>query len=312
MLKMVVFVFSVLASWTVLCSQVVYTGRVEKRYEPGLNMEIYLYDLSTNERTRLTRHEGGDWDPSLSRNGKYVAFNTDRFKSSRHTDTELALMDIRTKEVRHINVGFWKYTRYPTFSKDSQFLYFVTAGAPRSGKPMSHYEIFQYHIKTKSLKQLTETEYGSHFDLSVSPNGKWLAYRRSKDSDQELKIRNLDNGEIRVIDPNRPFRKRTAAPSWKSNNEIIFSANYGVLKYGHDRVSHLINLKTEERSQVLLSNDFYLYESICWLNENEGVFAAVDDYLGRYRLYYTNWETGEMRALKETDSEYASSNQPDC
>jgi len=72
--------------------------------------------------------------------------------------------------------------------------------------------IFHYDFKTKQTKQLTRFENDFAKKFSVSPDGKWIVYERTKEYDEnspaDLWIQAMDGSESRLL------TKNAHSPSW--------------------------------------------------------------------------------------------------
>ncbi len=296
-------------------NEVVFTGRVPLKYDIGQNLDIYVLNLETQERERITFHEEMDYQPAISKDGKWLAFRSDKWRSTMWGTNQLALYNRETKELERIPLGRVQWIIDPTFSPDSRYLYFGQATGPRKNKvPMTNYEIMQLDLKTREVKSLTETPYGSHFDFSISPDGKRIVYRRAKDSKQLIRILNLETGEDRPMDLNRPFNGATMNPTWRDNHRIVYRTNYGEKKFGHDRTAFEYDLRTETKRQIFQFDEIYKFEKACWINPNKAVVSAADEIRGVMRLYLYEEIEGKVKfePIWLADTEGSNSNSPDC
>ena len=81
-------------------------------------------------------------------------------------------------------------------------------------------ELWLFDIKAKSDKRIAQSMDGEFFDLSWSPDSKWLAYSENTDNQfQQVKIYNVDSAKIEAITSDR-FNSGSAA--WSSDGKWIY------------------------------------------------------------------------------------------
>ena len=112
-------------TWAPSGSQVAFSG-----LRNG-HSDIYTYDLETKELDQLTDDYYSDFQPSYSRDGQYLVFSTDRValeSDSRAVDISmgLAVVDVRTKEIRNIPVFPGANNLNPHFSSSGEDIYFLS------------------------------------------------------------------------------------------------------------------------------------------------------------------------------------------
>ena len=93
--------------------------------------DIYTYDLESKQLSQLTDDKYSDFQPSFSRDGKYIVFSTDRMSlesASRTVDIPmgLAYVDVNTKEVKNIPVFPGANNLNPHFSSSGKEIYFLS------------------------------------------------------------------------------------------------------------------------------------------------------------------------------------------
>lgn len=112
-------------TWAPSGSQVAFSGLSNG------HSDIYTYDLKTKELDQLTDDYYSDFQPSYSRDGQYLVFSTDRAaleSDSRGVDISmgLAVVDVRTKEIRNIPVFPGANNLNPHFSSSGEDIYFLS------------------------------------------------------------------------------------------------------------------------------------------------------------------------------------------
>jgi hypothetical protein len=92
-------------------------------------LDLYLYDLESQQLVPLTNDPFADYDPEWSPDGRALAWVTDRFSSDVDTlqfgGYRIGLLDVQTRQAR-VAAGFASgRNTNPEFSADGQSLYFI-------------------------------------------------------------------------------------------------------------------------------------------------------------------------------------------
>jgi Tol biopolymer transport system component len=95
----------------------------------GFN-DLFVYDLETNQLTRLTSDPYSELHPAWSPDGRSIAFGTDRFTSSLDTirvgDQRIGVIDVETRQIREV-AGFADAKNIsPRWTPDGRSLYFLS------------------------------------------------------------------------------------------------------------------------------------------------------------------------------------------
>jgi Tol biopolymer transport system component len=95
----------------------------------GFN-DLFVYDLESNQLTRLTSDPYSELHPAWSPDGRQIAFGTDRFTSSldiiRVGDQRIGVIDVETREIREV-AGFENAKNItPRWTPDGRSLYFLS------------------------------------------------------------------------------------------------------------------------------------------------------------------------------------------
>lgn len=111
------------------------------------NNEIYSLSINTRKLTRLTNNLANDERASISPNGKYLIFSSDRFEKG---NQEILLLNLQNKAIQNIsqNEGMDLIARW---SKDGKRIYY---GSNKVG----NWEIYSYHINKQKTVRLTNNE----------------------------------------------------------------------------------------------------------------------------------------------------------
>lgn len=93
--------------------------------------DLYVYNLDTDEMTRLTDDKYADLQPAWSPDGRTLAFATDRgpetnFENLTYSELQLGLIDIATREIEVLPIfGNVKHIT-PHYSADGSLIYFLS------------------------------------------------------------------------------------------------------------------------------------------------------------------------------------------
>ncbi len=134
--------------------------------------DIYTYNLKTKVLNQLTHDMYSDFQPSFSRDGKFIVFSTDRValqSDSRAVDIpmSLAVIDVATKEIRNLPLFPGANNLNPHFSSDGSQIYFLSNGD-------GFRNMFRYTLATGTVERLTDyftgisgiTEYSPAMSIS--------------------------------------------------------------------------------------------------------------------------------------------------
>jgi len=144
----------------------------------GLN-DLFMVDVETEKRTRLTQDLYAELQPAWSPDGRTLAFVTDRFGADLENlvmgEYRLALMDLETGDIRPVPGFDGAKHINPEWSKDSEQLYFLSDAGGITN-------IYRIRIEDGRLEKLTDVYTGitgiSEMSpaLSVADGGRVMAY----------------------------------------------------------------------------------------------------------------------------------------
>ena len=183
----------------------------------GIQPGIYLQQLSTGQRTLLSRQTGINGAPAFSPDGKSLALTL----SSSPGNPDIYIMDLATKKLRRITNSDAADTE-ATWSPDGKSLYFTS---DRGGSP----QIYKVSVQGGEPQRITfDGNYNA--DSHVSPDGKSLVLVHREDSHLHIALMDLASGTLQTL-TNGDLDK---SPSFAPNGSmIIFEADYqgrGVLE----------------------------------------------------------------------------------
>jgi len=195
-------------AWIEDGSEIIFTSNRDAGTEGGNDVYIMAEDGS-NVR-RITTDSGGYSFPSLSPDGKLIAFDASRGGEN----AQVWVMDAdgnNVKRLTHNNVD----EGYCSWTADSKRIGFDTF---RDGEP----EI--YTINADGSDPLRVTHFQAHIgDPRIAPDGHILAFESGKDGNSEIYVIDLD-GKNPVRLTNNPADDRSPAIS-HDGNRVVFSSD---------------------------------------------------------------------------------------
>src|SRR5690606_11746536 len=116
--------------------------------------DIYMYNLKTKALNQLTNDMYSDFQPSFSRDGRFIVFSTDRValqSDSRSVDIpmSLAVIDVATQEIKNLPVFPGANNLNPHFSSDGSQVYFLSNGD-------GFRNLYRYTLSTGTTERLTD------------------------------------------------------------------------------------------------------------------------------------------------------------
>ena len=134
--------------------------------QTGGVMDLYMFDLGSEQLEHLTDDPYGDLMPDWSPDGRSIAFVTERFNTDLALlstgPSRIAVLDMASRKIRQV-AGFESAKNInPQWAPDSQSLYFIS---DQNGIP----NIYNVHLESEEINQVTNLYTGVSGITESSP-----------------------------------------------------------------------------------------------------------------------------------------------
>ncbi|MFM1928158.1 MAG: Protein TolB precursor [Pseudomonadota bacterium] len=169
---------------------------------------VYVHELQTGRRTVVANYRGSNSAPAWSPDGKQLAVVLTKDGSS-----QVYVMNADGSSPRRVSRANAINTE-PSFSADGKSIYFTS---DRGGSP----QIYRVPADASSLPERISFTGNFNARPMVSPDGKLLAFVARREGKFVIGVRNLENGEERLVSTG----PKDDSPSFAPNSRwIIFSS----------------------------------------------------------------------------------------
>ena len=246
-------------------------------FRPG-NWDIYLFHKAGQTPERLTTDPGLDYDPVMSRDGRWVVFCSERSANPR-----LYVLDMQRRGEPRLLIDNDSDSMedQAALSPDGKSIAFVST---TPGNADIYLLPFRPDKTTpiRSAKNLTHHPAGD-FRPSFSPDGRKLAFSSDRDLPVNAlnPITRLRSSDIYVLDlANEHLERLTDAPGWDGSpawsddgKRIVFYSQRGLNPTFRDPQSRIWIMNADGSSQRVLTPNESLAVSPEWLPSGRVIYS---------------------------------------
>lgn len=146
---------------------------------------IYVHELSTTKREKVSSFKGINGAPDWSPDGQKLALTL-----SRDGNPEIYMLDIKTKALTRLTNHYGIDTE-PRWLPDGESLVFTSS---RSGGP----QIYKLNINDKSVRRVSfQGAYNARPD--VTPDGRYLVYVHRRNGNFNVGVQDLQRGTFNIV-----------------------------------------------------------------------------------------------------------------
>lgn len=192
------------ADWAPDGESVVYVS-----FETG-KPAIYLHEIATGQREKLTDFEGLNGAPAMSPDGHRLALVL-----SMQGQPDLYMLDLDTRRLRRLTRHFGIDTE-PSWTPDGEGLVFTSN---RGGQP----QIYRLDLATEEVERLTfEGDYNAR--ARMLHDGERMVYVHRRSGTFHIAVKDLESGNVRVLTETSLDESPSVAPN---GSMVIYATREG-------------------------------------------------------------------------------------
>ena len=169
-------------------THVAYTARYTNRRNDGDKNEIYVMDLASGEKTRLTDNNAPESVAEWSPDGKMFTFSAADDKEWMNRNTKIWLLDPTLLEHQLLSGKFEGSPRRAVWTPDGEHLLF-------SGQQGTNTNLFRMDVETGDFEQLTDFEGSMNISSWSADRTKYVYSFSDYDTPSDLWVGFIDGAE---------------------------------------------------------------------------------------------------------------------
>ncbi len=172
--------------------------------------QIFVSDVATGQRQRITHYPGINGAPAWSPDGKKLAFVL-----SKDGSPNIYIKDLRSSKLQQVTFD-WSIDTEPSWAPDGRSLLFTS---DRGGHPQI------YSVDLHNHKQQRMTYVGNYnARASYTPDAKEIVMLHRESGVFSIAIQDLASGAVRIITQSGRDESPSVAPNGRM---VAFASNYG-------------------------------------------------------------------------------------
>ncbi len=149
--------------------------------------DIYLYDLRHRLTVNLLPHEAYEYSPTISPDGRYIAFTSDR-----NRNVDIFLYDTAAHTLRNLTANNRGTDDSPDISPDGRYIVYSSTRRDNNA------DIYLMDLQGNDIRQLT-THRQWDGDPSWSPDGQWIVFVSNRAGNGNLYLIRPDGAGLHRI-----------------------------------------------------------------------------------------------------------------
>ena len=281
-------------TWSPNGDDIAFSGMVEGQ------SDIFSYNLKTKQVTAITNDDFSDYAPNYSKDGKYLAFSSDRASRKLNGTNavhplNLTLYDLGTKELNDISIFPGANNLNAQFSGDSKSLFFLSN---RDG----FRNLYQYNLADKTIKQLTDYFTGISGITEFSPaltvsNNDDIIYSYYRSQRYTLYNSPVSNFRAKPVDANAVNFDAAVLPPKETTGVDVVNSNLGNFERFEKTIAdsmRIVPYKPKFRLDYLANSGVGVSTSRFGTGLQGGIVGMFSDILGRNQIVANLSVNGEI------------------